>query len=154
MEQTTLEERLAHAEKGRQFWNGLTKECAVDSSKIVILMPREGKEYHRELIENLADFAEKSKLTEVVFLLEENEDFDRIKDYIQKQNFIFKVNLLKITRENVLNLLALHQLYHFTNRLIIDAFENVEDADAGRLIGCNGITKRDVIRIAILGLTE
>lgn len=152
--ESSLQQRLSLAEEGRLFWNQFTKEHALDRTKMVILMPGEGADYHEEVFLNLADFAASAKLLEVIILTEEASVMELADSWKEKLFPICKLEICRIERETVDALLVLNQLYRFTNRLIIDAYEQVEDTDAGRLIGTNGITKRDVVRISILGMAE
>lgn len=149
-----LEERLALAERGRLYWNEFTEENSIDRTKTVILMPEDGAIYHEEVLRNLPDFAESTKPSEIILLIEDESVFKQAESWIAGNKCVCQFRAELISYEDVAGLLALNQLYRFTSRLIIDAYENVEDADAGRLIGTCGITLRDIVRISILGLPE
>lgn len=149
-----LEERLALAEQGRLYWNKFTERNAIDRTKTVILMPEEGDIYHEEVLRNLPDFVESTSPLEIILLIEDEGVLRQAESWIAGNERICQFRAELISHEDVAGLLALNQLYRFTSRLIIDAYENVEDADAGRLIGTCGITLRDIVRISILGLPE
>lgn len=149
-----LEKRLTLAEQGRLYWNKFTDKNAIDRTKTVILMPEEGAVYHEEVLRNLPDFAESAKPSEIILLVENEGVLKQAESWIAGTEGACQLRAESISHANVAGLLALNQLYRFTSRLIIDAYENVEDADAGRLIGTCGITMRDIVRISILGLPE
>lgn len=149
-----LEKCLEMAEEGRKLWISYDEKYKFSNKRMALLMPSEGKDYHQDILDNMDEFIQMKTLTSVIFLVEEKEAMDLVYKWKKQKEQVCDVTIEQITRADIEKIYKLNALYKFSRYLIIDAFEKVQDMDACHLVGIHGVTKRDIARIAILGLPE
>lgn len=149
-----LEKCLEMAEEGRRLWISYDEKYHFNRQRVPILMPAEGKSYHQELLDNMDEFIQTRELTDVLFMTEGAETTALVQKWKNQTDSTCNVVIESMLREDIEKIYKLNALYKFSRFLIIDAFEKVQDMDAHNLVGICGVTKRDVVRVAILGLPE
>ena len=149
-----LEECLEMAEEGRKLWISYDEKYKFSNKRMAFLMPSEGKNYHQEILDNMEEYIQVKALTNVIFLVEETETMNLVHKWKKQKEQVCDVTMEQIARADIEKLYKLNAMYIFSRYLIIDAFEKVQDMDAYNLAGIHGITKRDIVRVAMLGLPE
>lgn len=135
---------LLNAIKGLIKWSRLDKKYKINQGLYVLLMPDGDCELNEIALCHIDDLLEYKKGTGVLILTCDDWVHGNAESYSRSIR-----DVIKIDQKTEDQLLALIELYRFTERLLIVSLSKPFGRDLSKLIGINNITKQDIVCLCI-----
>lgn len=143
-----IEERIAQANQGREFWLRLVKEQGINNICQVVLLPEKGKVYWESALKYLPDFLKKRHAKRGIVLTCQKE---LPKKYHETDD---NIAFVVCKPEELQALIQFYCLYEFAPNLVIASLEE----PAGRLgygmIGHKNCSLEEVFTGVVYGLVD
>ena len=140
---------IESADLGRKYWIDLLDKYSVTKKDTVIFLINENQEYNYYTLKYLRAFKEDKNISNIFIV----SDIAGMEEYV-RENASTEVAFISCSEEQKTGICRMYRLYKFSRQIIINEFEHTSDVSADRLVGVGDITVKDIVAIAILGLSE
>lgn len=132
---------------GRRVWIRIKKRYDVEHGVYVLLMPEDDQVLNEQALRHIEDLIGYRSARGVVILTK----FAWIKEYAAAYTTHI-LGVVECTSKTIDNLLIFYEFYRFSERLLVVSLTKPYGNKAWKAIGIRGISKEDMVCLAILGI--
>ncbi len=143
----TFDENMLKFKEAAKFWGNLIVNQDISHADMVIVLASEDEEINYYTVYFLKALKYEKNLDRI-FILASHKKYEKFSLEYATAPFEFML----AAEDEINKLCMLYSIYRFSDQIIINTFKNTADADGMRLLGCCGLSKKDITAIAILKL--
>ena len=143
----TFEANILKLKEAAEFWGNLIRSQDINHADMVIVLASDDEEINYYTVYFLKALKCEKNL-ERIFILASHKKFEDFSLKYATEPFKF----ILATEDEINKLSMLYSIYRFSDQILINTFKNTADTDGMRLLGCNGLSKKDIAAIAFLKL--
>jgi hypothetical protein len=144
----TLAQALRRIFAGRREWRRLAKANGVTGDTLVVIMPHEGSELNRIALGLLDRLARQKRPDKTLILTPSREALGGG----QPLPCGAEARVVEAPAEALWRIMDFYCLYRFHRYLYVVSLTAPRGAAGGELVGVNGITEEELVRLAVLRL--